>query len=205
MRMSASVYQKDSKVISCRQLTAGALTAAICLFGLTASVNAAAENQTKNVAKAPHAPKPVVNWGAKPTDHPKLDRKLNDRAEKGGSGNSRVIVIYKAGVDLGSAYAKVGAKRGKKFDIIGGELIELSHSQLRKLADNKDVKSMHHDRRTGGELNRVGTVSGARAAQLQYGLNGAGIGVAVIDSGVTPWHDDLTYSGNNSAVTVVNG
>ena len=26
----------------------------------------------------------------------------------------------------------------------------------------------------------------------QYGYTGAGIGVAVIDSGITPWHDDLT-------------
>ena len=181
------------------------MTAAICLFGLTTPVNAAAGTQAKTGAKGPHAPKPVVNWGAKPTDHPKLDRKLNDRAEKGGSANSRVIVIHKAGVDLGSAYAKVGAKRGRKFDIIGGELIELSNSQLRKLADNKDVKSMHHDRKTGGEMNRVGIVSGARAVQQAYGYDGAGIGVAVIDSGVTPWHDDLTYTGSNPAVTVVNG
>src|SRR5262249_15039980 len=35
--------------------------------------------------------------------------------------------------------------------------------------------------------------------------DGAGVGVAIIDSGVTSWHDDLTYQGNNPSVKVVNG
>jgi hypothetical protein len=90
MRLSATSYPEGfQRVIRRRQHTAGALTAGICLFGLTARVNAAAGNQAKTVAKAPHAPKPLVNWGPKPTDHPKLDRKLNNRAEKGASADSR--------------------------------------------------------------------------------------------------------------------
>ena len=48
-------------------------------------------------------------------------------------------------------------------------------------------------------MNRAAVVSGARAVQAQYGYDGAGIGVAVIDSGITPWHDDLGYHGSNSA------
>jgi serine protease AprX len=191
-------------VISWRRYTAGALTAAFCLFALGATVNAA-DTQVKKVAKAPHAPKQVVDWGRKPTDHPKLDRKLNDRADKGGSGNSRVIVVYKTGADLAPDYAKVGAKRGRKLDIINGELVEVSNSQLRKLADSRNILSLHHDRKTGGEMNRAAVTAGARAVQEQLGYDGAGIGVAVIDSGVTPWHDDLTYAGSNPAVKVVNG
>ena len=31
------------------------------------------------------------------------------------------------------------------------------------------------------------------------------MGVAIIDSGITSWHDDLGYQGNNSKVKVVNG
>ena len=30
------------------------------------------------------------------------------------------------------------------------------------------------------------------------GYDGAGVGVAVIDSGITAWHDDLTYMGTNA-------
>jgi serine protease AprX len=190
-----------------RKLTAGALTGAICLFGLTATADAAASTTTKKkvVVKAPHAPKQPKAWGAKPTDHPKLDRKLNDRADFGGSGNSSVIVEYKPGTDLGQDYAKVAAKRGRKLDIIGAEVVDVPNSQLRRLADNKNVLAIHHNRKTGGEMNRVSVVEGARAVQAQYGLDGAGIGVAVIDSGITSWHDDLTYNGANPLVKVVNG
>ena len=73
-----------------RRLTAGALTVAICLFGLSGTAVAADSLQTKKV-KAPHAPKPVPEWGRKPTDHPKLDRKLNDRADQGAAVGEVVI------------------------------------------------------------------------------------------------------------------
>jgi subtilisin family serine protease len=41
--------------------------------------------------------------------------------------------------------------------------------------------------------------------QADYGYTGAGVGVAVIDSGTTSWHDDLTYQGSSSLVRVKNG
>ena len=179
-----------------RKLLAGTLTAFICLLGMTAQVDAAA----KQPAKAPR----VNAWDRKPTDHPKLDRKLNDRADKGGAGTSRVIVTLKPGYDLGDAVAKLGGRRGRKLGIIGGELVEVPNHVLRKLADNPAVVDIHWDRPAGGKMNRVAVVEGARAVQEAYGYDGAGIGVAVIDSGITAWHDDLTYKGSNPSVKVVN-
>ena len=76
---------------------------------------------------------------------------------------------------------------------------------LRRLAADKRVKSIVHDRETGGEMNYAAVVSGARAVQELLGYDGAGVGVAVIDSGITAWHDDLTYQGNNPKVKVVAG
>src|SRR5207248_10135212 len=39
---------------------------------------------------------------------------------------------------------------------------------------------------------RTSLTVGTRAVQQTLGLSGAGVGVAVIDSGITTWHDDLT-------------
>ena len=54
-------------------------------------------------------------------------------------------------------------------------------------------------------MNRVAVTVGARAVQKDYGYTGAGIGVAVLDSGVTSWHQDLTYLGTSSLVKTMNG
>ena len=51
-------------------------------------------------------------------------------------------------------------------------------------------------------MRHVAAAVGARAVQRELGLDGAGIGVAVIDSGITSWHDDLTYTGRSRAVRV---
>lgn len=179
-----------------RKLTATALTALVCLFGLTATV--AAEPGKPAQAKV------VREFDRKPTDHPKLDRKLNDRADRGGGAMSRVIVTLNSGYDIGDVVERFGGKRGRTLNIIGGVLIELPNHALRGLANHKAIKSMHHDRKTGGEMNRAAVVEGARAVQQFYGYNGAGIGVAVVDSGIG-YHQDLTYFGSDAAVKVVNG
>ena len=46
---------------------------------------------------------------------------------------------------------------------------------------------------------------GARAVQQTYGYRGAGVGVAVIDSGVSSWNNDLTYQGTSSSVRTLAG
>jgi serine protease AprX len=186
-----------------RKLLAGALTGAICLFGLTATVDASGQRSHRPDSSRVKR----SQWDRKPTDNPKLDRKLNDRSDRGGVGLSRVIVTFKPGVDIDSLeyLAKFAAKRGRKLNIISGEVVELPNFMLRRLADDKRVLSIVHDRKTGGEMNRSAIVSGARAVQEILGYDGAGVGVAVIDSGVTAWHDDLGYQGNDSRVKVVGG
>ena len=71
---------------------------------------------------------------------------------------------------------------------------------LEKLADHPLVKSVHVDRPTQGELNRTAVSIGARYVQTDMGYTGAGVGVAVLDSGITSWHDDLTNNGSGQRV-----
>jgi serine protease AprX len=49
-------------------------------------------------------------------------------------------------------------------------------------------------------MERTGLAIGATLARSQYGVTGKGIGVAIIDSGITNYHDDLnrSLSGNSS-------
>jgi serine protease AprX len=138
-------------------------------------------------------------------DHPKLDRKLNDRARQNDGHRSRVIVMLKPGVDASSDFKKVGARLGRRLELLNGQVAELTNNQLRKLADSPLVESIHWDRPAGAHLNRAAVSTGARAVQALMGYDGAGVGVAVIDSGITSWHDDLSYLGSNQSVRVVGG
>ena len=182
-------------MINWRKQLAATLTA-FCLLGGAAT--AADKPNDSSGPKQTASP-------SKPDDDPKLDRKLNDRARVGGSGISRVIVTLVSGGDASEAYKSVGANRGRRLGIINSDVVSLPNGQLRKLANSPAVASIHWDRPTGGEMNRAAITVGARAVQQQMGYDGAGVGVAIIDSGITSWHDDLTYLGWNSAVRVVNG
>ena len=59
------------------------------------------------------------------------------------------------------------------------------------LAANPLVKRIALDRLMLGFTERTSATVGADVVRQQLGYDGAGIGVAVIDSGVTAWHNDL--------------
>ena len=51
-------------------------------------------------------------------------------------------------------------------------------------------------------VERTGATVGATAVRQDLGYDGTGIGVAVIDSGVTPWHDDLARAASAPNVSI---
>ena len=123
-----------------------------------------------------------------------LDGELERRAKGNSSTHlSTVIVELKPGAQLPREFQNF--VKGDKLDIINGVVLTLPDGLLKKLASKGEVLRVHDDRPTATHNYRTSVTVGATTVRQMLGLNGAGIGVAVIDSGIANWHDDLT---NNS-------
>ncbi len=124
---------------------------------------------------------------------PRLDHALRDRAHEA-AGGSRVIVRVNPGVspsvaDL--AIRKVRGTSGRRLPSVGGQVAYVANASLTALANLPGVESVSLDRRVYGTLERTGATIGSNWVREQLGFDGTGIGVAIIDSGVANWHDDL--------------
>src|SRR3954463_15785686 len=134
--------------------------------------------------KTPGAP------GAAAKDY-KLDGELTRRSkDKNGSNVVRVIVTLVPGAQLPTEFKKYA--RSTKLDLINGQVLDLPHGVLKAMASHPSVFRIHYDRPIKSHNYRTGVTVGSRTVQDTLGYNGAGIGVAIIDSGITAWHDDLT-------------
>ncbi len=124
--------------------------------------------------------------------HQKLDRALNGVAD--GNGESDVIVEYFDDAKSEDSFRNNGGRSGRRLRLLNARAGRMPNALLKRLADDPKVKRVHLDREVTGEIARTTATVGARNVHFQYGYTGAGVGVAVIDSGITPWHDDLTVS-----------
>jgi len=178
-------------------------TAALVLAGLVAFA-------------APAAAKPGQGnklWSSKASKHSgrpqrfeKLDRETMSRS-KWLLGTSKVILTINPGQEANAEkeVRKLGGWVGRRLRLVNGIAVELPNRVIRQISERSEVLSVHFDRPIAQHNNRTAVSVGARAAQQQWGYDGAGVGVAVIDSGITNWHDDLGYQGSNSKVRVVAG
>src|SRR5260370_1074110 len=81
--------------------------------------------------------------------------------------------------------------RKDSLDIINGHVLDLRNWVLLRLEAHPDVFQVHDNREIKTHNYRTAVTVGARVVQEILGYTGAGIGVAVIDSGISTWHDDL--------------
>jgi serine protease AprX len=169
------------------------LTAAVVLLGLT-------------VLAAPVSAKPGRHGKGKQVRVEKLDRDLKSRSSRL-VGTSPVILTVAPGHAANAAQQvkKLGGRVGRQLLLIDGLVVELPNRALRALSERSEVISLHYDRPVAQHMNRAAVAVGARAATQDWGYDGAGIGVAVIDSGITHYHDDLGYRGTSTKVRVVAG
>ena len=131
----------------------------------------------------------------------KVDEELTQRSTaRGFSANAktRVIVELQPGAHVPAAY-RAYMRRNGELGIINGHVLELPNRLIAEMSRHSDVFRLHFDRPTQGANYRTALTTGTRVVQKTLGLTGAGVGVAVIDSGITSWHDDLTdRSGSTS-------
>ena len=120
----------------------------------------------------------------------KLDVPLRARAASG-QGFSRVIVRTLPGASALRAIESVAGIAGRRLPTLHAQVALVADTALASLAALDDVVSVALDRRVQGTLERTSATVGASLVRDELGVDGAGVGVAIIDSGVANWHDDL--------------
>ena len=111
------------------------------------------------------------------------------------SGRTRIVVRVtgsQALTPIISLAQLLGGRVIRRLAIIDAVALDLPNASLPLLASNPLVVRLSMDRMIAGANERTGATIGAASARQQLGYDGSGVGVAVIDSGVTSWHDDLS-------------
>jgi serine protease AprX len=161
------------------------VSALLIAFTCTAP-NFAAANQHSH--EGPHKKAGVPGKFAKPY---KLDNEMTKRSkDRNVNSTTRVIVTLVPGAQLPPEFRKYS--RNNSLDLINGQVLELPNGVLKAMASHPSVFRVHYDRPIKSHNYRTAVTVGARTVQDTLGYTGAGIGVAIIDSGITNWHDDLT-------------
>jgi len=122
----------------------------------------------------------------------KLDCELTARAALLPTETSDVIVTLQPGAQLPSGFSQYLKKQNSDLGIINGRILTVPNSVLVQLVADPSVFTVDYDRPIARANYRTGLTVGARPVHKGLGLTGAGVGVALIDSGITTWHDDLT-------------
>jgi serine protease AprX len=111
------------------------------------------------------------------------------------TGQSRVIISAPDATSL-SFLAPLVESSGGQFKrwlpLVNGFAAELPNAALSSLAEHPLVSHIAIDRLVVGAMERTGTTVGAGAVRQELGYDGAGVGVAIIDSGSSASLDDLT-------------
>jgi serine protease AprX len=133
----------------------------------------------------------LMSWPAFAEGRPsgRLDKELATRAGSGGT--SRVIIRASGSADLDARVRASGGRAGARLGLVRGLVAEVPNSELAALANDPGVAGVHLDRPVRALLTDEGGTGPSVRRALKNAYTGAGIGVAVIDSGITGWHDDL--------------
>jgi len=133
-----------------------------------------------------------LGLNAQPKSHPKptkFDQKLERQLKTGKSSDSVKVIIQTH--DLASLAGKLsnaGAKNVVRFGTFPGMAAEITAGQLAAFSQDSAIDAISSDE----PIETSSTLSGTEApnsssgafAALKFGSTGAGVGVAIIDSGI---------------------
>jgi serine protease AprX len=110
---------------------------------------------------------------------------------------ARVIVQTSDPAAAERLIVALGGRTGRR--LAGGRALvaEVAPGRLPELAAAPHVQGIAPDRPIRASLDRTAAAIGARWVSERLGFDGTGVGVVIIDSGITPAHDDL---GGNQVV-----
>ncbi len=103
----------------------------------------------------------------------------------------RVIIRATDVSELETRVAAAGGRIGRRLTGINALVAEVPVRSLLGIAALPGVQGVSLDRRVEGALERTGAAIGARWVTENLAVDGTGVGVAIIDSGVVRGHDDL--------------
>lgn len=141
---------------------------------------------------------PLVTLNALAKLDPLTQRRLLDL-----TGSSRVIVRASdsaLATSLVPLIEEAGGTVRRTLTLINAQVTDLPNAVLVDVAASPLVARISLDRLTAGAMERTGATVRATAVREELGYDGSGVGVAIIDSGVTSWHDDLTTAGGGQRV-----
>lgn len=141
------------------------------------------------------APGPATARDALAAEQPTGTLSAVAAGARGSSAVSRVIVQTDDEEAAGTLVAVLGGKTNRWLPHLDVLIADLPRAQLDVLRKAPVVRSVSMDRGMEATLDRTSATVGARWVHETLGFDGTGIGVAIIDSGVTPAHDDLDPSG----------
>src|SRR5205085_7857272 len=129
----------------------------------------------------------LPNWQSK------LDPVLQQRASLL-TGQSRVIIRAVGGslAPVTTLVTQLGGSVTRPLSVIAATSVTMPNASIALLAMNSHVAHISLDRAIAGSMERTGPTVGATTVRQELGVDGSGVGIAIIDSGVFSSHDDLS-------------